>query len=234
MEGSLVAYKVFTNGSVLQASELNENLMQQSTAVFSNAAARTAAITSPVEGQLTYLEDVNRYDHWNGSAWVSPFGMTLLNSTSFTAASTISVNNVFSSDYFDYKIMFSVTDRTSTPDVNFRLRNGGVDTSVNYSRTGILTVFNSTTITVTNQVGTTSGLLFPLAVREFSADITVSNPAVASETILTYQAAGLTNSVIGHVSAFIQQDNASAFDGFTIFTSTGTITGNLRVYGLRK
>jgi hypothetical protein len=65
-----VAYKVFTNGSTLQASELNENLMQQSIATFSNAAARTAAITSPVEGQMTYLLDVDRYDSWSGAAWL--------------------------------------------------------------------------------------------------------------------------------------------------------------------
>jgi hypothetical protein len=70
MEGSLVAYKVFTNGSTLQASELNDNLMQQAVATFSNAAARTAAITSPVEGQLTYLEDSDRYDSWSGSSWL--------------------------------------------------------------------------------------------------------------------------------------------------------------------
>jgi hypothetical protein len=69
MEGSLVAYKVFTNGSTLQASELNENLMQQSIAVFSNAAARTSAITSPVEGQVTYLEDSNSYQYWN-NGWI--------------------------------------------------------------------------------------------------------------------------------------------------------------------
>jgi hypothetical protein len=70
MEGSLVAYKVFTNGSTLQASELNENLMQQSIATFSNEAARTAAITSPIEGQTTYLRDFDRYDSWSGSAWL--------------------------------------------------------------------------------------------------------------------------------------------------------------------
>jgi hypothetical protein len=70
MEGSLVAYKVFTNGSVLNASEINENLMRQSVMVFSNAAARTAAITSPVEGMLTWLEDVNRYESYSGTAWV--------------------------------------------------------------------------------------------------------------------------------------------------------------------
>lgn len=71
MEGSLVAYKVFTNGSVLNASEINNNLMNQSVMVFSNSAARTAAITSPLEGMLTWLQDVNRYENYNGSAWVA-------------------------------------------------------------------------------------------------------------------------------------------------------------------
>jgi hypothetical protein len=93
MEGSLVAYKVFTNGSVLNASEINDNLMNQSVMVFSNAAARTAAITSPVEGMLTWLEDVNRYEVYtttwvqliNPNAWVSYTptltGVTLGNGT---------------------------------------------------------------------------------------------------------------------------------------------------------
>jgi hypothetical protein len=69
MEGSLVAYKVFTNGSTLPASEVNENLMQQVVSTFSNAAARTAAITSPVEGQMTYLEDTKQVFIYSGSAW---------------------------------------------------------------------------------------------------------------------------------------------------------------------
>lgn len=70
MEGSLVAYKVFTNGSVLNASEINDNLMNQSVMVFSNSTARAAALTSPLEGMLTWLEDVNRYESYDGTAWV--------------------------------------------------------------------------------------------------------------------------------------------------------------------
>jgi hypothetical protein len=69
MEGSLVAYKVFTNGSVLNASEINENLMNQSVIVFTNSSARSSAITSPVEGMITYLEDINTYQFWNSSSW---------------------------------------------------------------------------------------------------------------------------------------------------------------------
>jgi hypothetical protein len=160
--------------------------------------------------------------------------MTLLNATSFTAAGTVNVNNVFSSDYLDYKLLLSLTTASPSPDVNFRLR-AGTDNSVNYNRTGISTVFNSTTITVTNQVGTTSGFLFAITSgREISADITISNPAITSETILTWQASGLAASAVVHYQAGMLHDVPSAFDGFTLFTSTGTITGNLRVYGLRK
>ena len=71
MEGSLVAYKVFTNGSVLNASEMNEYLMNQSVITFSNSTARGSAITAPVEGMITYLEDTQTYESWDGAAWVA-------------------------------------------------------------------------------------------------------------------------------------------------------------------
>ncbi len=72
-----MAYKVFTNGSVLQASEVNDNLMNQSVIVFSNSTARSSAITSPIEGMVTYLEDTNTYQFWNGSAWTNLVSSTV-------------------------------------------------------------------------------------------------------------------------------------------------------------
>ena len=38
--------------------------------VFSNSTARASAITSPNEGMLSWLEDVNRFQYYSGSAWV--------------------------------------------------------------------------------------------------------------------------------------------------------------------
>jgi len=38
--------------------------------VFSNSTARASAITTPNEGMLTWLEDVNRFQYYSGSAWV--------------------------------------------------------------------------------------------------------------------------------------------------------------------
>lgn len=64
-----MAYKVFQNGFQLPASDLNNYLMNQSVISFASASARSAAITAPVEGMLTYLEDTNVYQGWNGSAW---------------------------------------------------------------------------------------------------------------------------------------------------------------------
>lgn len=66
-----MAYKVFANGFPLQASELNENLMQQSIAVFTDATARDAAITAPVHGQFAYLTGSDSLTKYDGSTWVT-------------------------------------------------------------------------------------------------------------------------------------------------------------------
>jgi hypothetical protein len=64
-----MAYKTFLNGYPLPASELNTYFMGQVVATFANASDRSAAITSPQEGQVTYLEDQNKHYYYNGSAW---------------------------------------------------------------------------------------------------------------------------------------------------------------------
>jgi hypothetical protein len=92
MEGSLVAYKVFTNGSVLNASEMNEYLMNQSVITFSNSTARSSAITSPVEGMVTYLEDTQTLEIYNGTSW-QPFygiGYQYVESLYLTSSTTFS------------------------------------------------------------------------------------------------------------------------------------------------
>jgi hypothetical protein len=65
-----MAFKVFSNGSTLPASDLNDYLMRQSVMVFSNSTARASAITTPNEGMLSWLEDVNRFQYYSGTAWV--------------------------------------------------------------------------------------------------------------------------------------------------------------------
>jgi hypothetical protein len=50
-------FKVFENGNVLTASEVNTFMMDQMIMVFASAAARDAAILSPSEGMFAFLKD---------------------------------------------------------------------------------------------------------------------------------------------------------------------------------
>ena len=52
-------FKLFQDGQVLLASEVNEFMMQQQIMVFADAAARDAAITSPSEGMFAFLKDTD-------------------------------------------------------------------------------------------------------------------------------------------------------------------------------
>jgi hypothetical protein len=53
-------FKVFENGNVLTASEVNTFMMDQMIMVFADAAARDAAITSPSEGMFAFLKDTDK------------------------------------------------------------------------------------------------------------------------------------------------------------------------------
>ena len=53
-------FKLFADGNVLTASEVNTFMMQQQIMVFASAAARDAAITSPSEGMFAFLKDVDK------------------------------------------------------------------------------------------------------------------------------------------------------------------------------
>lgn len=64
-----MAYKVFANGFPLPASDVNNYLMNQAVITFASAAARSAVLTSPTEGMLTWLEDSNKFQYYSGSAW---------------------------------------------------------------------------------------------------------------------------------------------------------------------
>ena len=69
-----LGFKTFTTGEVLTAADVNGYLMQ-GVLVFASSAARAAAITSPQEGQYSYLKDTNSTEYYDGAAWIAaPIG----------------------------------------------------------------------------------------------------------------------------------------------------------------
>ena len=88
-------YKVFTSGSVLTASDLNNYCQEQTVMYFANTTARDTAITAPEDGMVAYIgsNDVNEglYTYqgaaWRkGPGWNAPWGSVSVT----TLASTVS------------------------------------------------------------------------------------------------------------------------------------------------
>ena len=64
-------YKLFNTGDVLTAAQVNTYLNEQTVMVFASSAARTSALSGVLaEGMVSYLQDTNAVEVYNGSAWV--------------------------------------------------------------------------------------------------------------------------------------------------------------------
>lgn len=83
-------YKLFATGDVLTAAQVNTYLMQQTVMVFASSAARTTALSGVLaEGMVSYLQDSNTLEVYDGSAWVGATG----DITGLTAGTGISISS---------------------------------------------------------------------------------------------------------------------------------------------
>lgn len=65
-------FKDFQAGEKLFAADVDNYLMQQAVMRFANSAARSSAIgTAVAEGMVSYLDDTNAIEFYNGTAWAS-------------------------------------------------------------------------------------------------------------------------------------------------------------------
>jgi hypothetical protein len=67
---------------------------------FADSSARTTAITSPVEGMMSYLTGTDRFEGYNGSAWVRTWWASSTGRTGgiWSRAATQSINNITVTD----------------------------------------------------------------------------------------------------------------------------------------
>jgi hypothetical protein len=65
-------YKLFNTGDVLTAAQVNTYLQEQTVMVFASSTARTTALSGVLaEGMMSYLQDTNSVEVYNGSSWVN-------------------------------------------------------------------------------------------------------------------------------------------------------------------
>ena len=164
--------------------------------------------------------------------WVTPSSnLTFISSTAIgNGVSSVSLNNVFSATYRNYRVMINWTEATAgSPNVNLRLRVGGTD------NTG---AFAYQPRGWSNVSGTLAG--FGSAGSSlFVAKLSGANPITTMDITLPFVALQ-TNFV---VNAFEGNNNdawgfqathtpATSYDGFTVFPASSTFTGGtIDVYG---
>jgi hypothetical protein len=160
----------------------------------------------------------------------TPTPLVLLNSTTFSTVSSVSISNVFDSTYTNYRIMLYALSNSGNQTIRFRCRENTTDKTNDYL-SGIFYV-RHTTASGTIGAGTSDFLLTSnlgtadVAVANFDLYRTATrcaytnlswNPQAGEATFMGGQNTGLTN-----------------FTGFTIYPSnTGTITGTVKVYGYK-
>ena len=80
--------KTFTAGEVLTAADVNTFLAQQAVQVYANEAGRTSAVPTPSEGMVSYLQDLNIVQSYDGANW-NPIDSVLRVRTAATADFTV-------------------------------------------------------------------------------------------------------------------------------------------------
>jgi hypothetical protein len=164
--------------------------------------------------------------------WVSDLSsLKLVGSTTFTSASSASLDNLFSSTYENYKVVIAVSG--SQVVLNYRLRASAADnTTAAYSNQYL--VADNTTVVASRATGLTSGSIGQMVTGGYSGfETTFYRPFVADATISRTVSA--CNVAGGYISDY--QSNFStgtSFTGLSIIPTSGTITGTMRVYGLRN
>jgi hypothetical protein len=304
-----LGFKTFTTGEVLTAADTNGYLMQ-GVLVFASSAARAAAITSPQEGQYSYLKDTNSTEYYDGAAWIAaPIGditgvtagtgisgggtsgtvtitnsmataidakgdlvagtgadafsrlgvgadntvltadsaeatglkwatpaggggMTLINTFSMSAVSSLNMNSIFSATYSRYRILIYTTQSVAAW-INLRLRVSGSDnTTSNYFGSEIQRTGGANT--GADAVATTGWSKFMFAGQKLSTiSFDIMNPFSSSLNTVasgTFGAQETTNVeiVVGTSYGLFNAD--TSFDGLSLI-STGTMTGQVKVYG---
>lgn len=217
-----MAYKVFTNGSVLPASDVNTYLMDQSVMVFSSSATRAAALTAPVEGMLTWLQDTNKYENYNGTAWVALGSSPILQVVSTAKTDTFTSSSGTFTDVTGLSV--TITPSSATSKVLVQLSVNGNGGTASASMIGRL-VRGSTAIAIGDAAGSRSRATFGNSIAAGSSDI-INNAVTFLDSPATTSATTYKIQVLSDSSPNLVYINRSSSDGdlATRARSISTIT----------
>lgn len=158
-------------------------------------------------------------------------GLVLISSTTIgSAVSSVVVSNVFSSAYDNYYITVTGGVGSATGYLNMQLG----ATATGYYRVNILAPYSTGTVSSFASSNATSWLaVFPFTTNSIAGFADLQNPFNAKNThLFTRGSQSATTGEINLNSGYLA--DTTSYTGFTLTTSTGTITGGtIKVYGYK-
>ena len=149
-----------------------------------------------------------------------------------SGVSTVSLNNVFTTTYSNYRVVIQYEGcSASGPTINFRLRLSGTDNSgaTAYQPRGYA---NTTSLATFGSAGSSFALGRVDDTDQSFTLMEIIAPASARATNFTVNHYNTNNNYMWHYGA--THNVTTAYDGFTIYPSSGTLTsGTITVYGYK-
>ena len=171
-------------------------------------------------------------------AWATPAAgsLTLITAQSFTTSSAVNVNNCFSATYQNYLVQIVISTTSTSSDAQIRLRASGTDATTDYRWAALFNHSAGPTASGAANNGTTGWNDYLLG-YDSSGNVTMNStffrPFASTPTTMVSQTVSYPlNAYAYNYARSGVHTPSNSYDGFSIIPASGTITGNLRVYGL--
>lgn len=212
-----MAYKDFADDEILYAADVDNFLMRQTVMVFTNEAARTAALGTVVtEGMFTFLTATDSFQYYTGSAWENVVA-TSGDITSITAGTALTGGGTAGD--VTLNVNMNALTINATQVVNTQVDSSATSYTFNNSDQGKTVRFTASS-TVTATIGTATALTAGQRIdvlREGTGQVNISagagvsiagaGTAASAFSIGRYEAASIycvaanTYRIIGNVAA---------------------------------
>jgi hypothetical protein len=162
-------------------------------------------------------------------------GLVLVSTSTFSAVSSVTLNNCFSSSYANYTIECNYTVSSPGGYLNLRLAVGGTPlvtngyTSISQrlrsdASTIIYTTDTSSVVIGAGSNTNTAGGFNANIFNPFATEVTFANGFHSFRETQTLNYTGIFSG---------QTQNSTSYDGLVFLTSVGNVTGTIKVYGYK-
>ena len=196
---------------------------------------------SPFEGQAIFETDTDRMLIWNGTTWVipnqktiNPEGFELIRTQNFTTADPLDITSVFTDDYASYKIMLNCHG-SATTGMNMQFFSGTntLFSSGDYYRYGIrATGGNTISGLATSGSSAGIGVVLSNSTERTLFEITIGNVRNTARKYIYCQSFDVANGDM--LMMQFQVVTSLLFTGLRFDASSGSITGDIQIYGYRN